>query len=594
MMRSVGFMMAASPEIRLSNRQSIVSCKQQSLTHCSADLNLSWPQRLCGKRSSLLLVWSLWAVLSPSAVAQLSPSQSTKGDATFALSGSVVNSVTGESVGHALVRIDGSSQRTVFSDGEGHFQVEGLPAGMVTVSAQKPGYFSQQELRGSANQLMNVGPTTNSVVVKLTPQSTISGRVTDATGQAIENVPVRLTAKPIREGRKHWEARGQQQTDEDGRYRFANLMPGTYYLAAGPGSDEMLFGRIPLPGTERPKNGYPSMYYPGVPDLASASPVQLAAGQHAEADFAMPAGPVYHVTGSVTGYLPQQGVGFQFVSPSGDDLSLPTKFNMETGRFDVDSVPPGSYVVKAFSQAGPDQPLRAEARLNVAANVENLHLILGPAISIPVSVRMESRASLNQGTGAGGIQGAPISVRLISSDPTRPESYSTVVRNNSGTYSVVLQNVDPGRYSVDLIPHGGWYVQSAQYGQTNLLYDDLAIASAGQTYPMEIVLRDDSATLTGTVKSPDGTGAPATVVAIPEPASRVAAKVAYSSSQNGFILNGVAPGEYLIYAFDYADGIEYSNPDVLQTYASQAAHVTLSPNQKSQVAIDLIRTGEGD
>src|ERR1017187_4408700 len=197
-------------DIRLNNRQSIVSCKRQSVTHCSAKLNFRWPPLLCGKRSALLLVFSLGAVLSGGAVAQISPSRSTKSDATFALSGSVVNSVTGESVGHALVRIDGSSQRTVFSDGEGHFQIEGLPAGVVTVSAQKPGYFTQQELRPSANQLMNVGPTTNSVMVKLTPQSTISGRVTDATGHAIENVPVRLTAKPIREDRKHLESRGQQ------------------------------------------------------------------------------------------------------------------------------------------------------------------------------------------------------------------------------------------------------------------------------------------------------------------------------------------------------------------------------------------------
>ena len=589
MLRPAGFMMTASPEIRLSHRQSIVSCKRQSLTHRFANLNLSWPPLLCGKRSWLLLVFSLWAVVSGTAVAQISPSRSAKSDASFTLSGSVVNSVTGESIGHALVRIIGSSQRTVFSDGEGHFQIEGLPAGMVTVSAQKPGYFSQQELRGSANKLVNVGPTMDSMVVKLTPQSAISGRIADATGQPIEHVPVRLTAKPLREGRKHWEARGQQQTDEDGRYRFANLKPGTYYLAAGPSSDETRL----LPGRERPKTGYASMYYPGVPDLASASPIQLAAGQHTEADFSMSAGPVYHITGSVTGYPPQQGVGFQFLSQSGDDLSLPTKFNMEAGRFDVDSVSPGSYVVKAFSQAGPDQPLRAEAHLNVATNVENLHLILGPTMSIPVVVRMESRASSNQGPG--GSQGAPpISVRLIPSEPTIPESYSTVLRGNSGAYSVTLQNVDPGKYSVDLIPHGAWYVQSAQYGQTNLLYDDLSIASAGQSYSMEIVLRDDGATLTGTVKSPDGTGAQATVVAVPEPASKTSAKIAHSSSQNGFTFNGLAPGEYLVYAFDYADGIEYSNPDVLQAYASQAARVTLSPNQKTQVALDLIRTGDGD
>src|ERR1017187_4302126 len=592
-------MMTASPEMQLSHRQSIVSCKQQSPTCCCANLSLCRPALLGRRRSLLWLVfsWSLtlsliwWAVLSGTAIAQMSASHSATSDASFTLSGSVINSVTGESIGHALVRIAGSSQRTVFSDGEGHFQVEGRTAGRVIVTAQKPGYFSQQEFRGSPNKLVNVGPSTDSVVVKLTPQSAISGRVTDATGQPIEHVPVHLTAKAVRDGRKRWEARGQQQTDEDGRYRFANLMPGTYYLAAGPGRDET---RI-LPGAERPKTGYPSIYYPGGPDLASAAPIQLAAGQHAEADFSATAGPVYQVSGSVTGYAPQQGVGFQFLSPSGDDLSLPTKFNMETGRFDVDSVPPGSYVVKAFSQAGPDQPLRGEAHLNVAAaNVENLHIILGPAMSIPVVVRMESRASSNQGSAAEGMQAVPIAVRLISSDQTTPESYSTAVRGSPGANSVVLQNVEPGKYSVDLIPHGAWYVQSAKYGQTNLLHDDLVVASAGQSYPMEIVLRDDGASLTGTVQTSEGPYAEATVVVVPEPASKVAAKVAYSFAQNGFTFNGLAPGEYLVYAFDYTEGIEYSNPDALQTYASQAAHVTLSPNQKTQVALDLIRTGDGD
>ncbi len=576
----------------------MVSCKQQSLPRCCANPDLSSPALLGSKRSLLLLVFSLtlslslWTVLSGTAAAQISPSRSAKSDATFTLSGSVIDSVTGESIGHALVRIAGSSQRTVFTDGEGHFQFEGLAAGRVILTAQKPGYFSPQEFRGSANKLMNVGPTTDSVVVKLTPQSVISGRVTDATGQPIEHVPVHLTARAVRGGRKHWEARGQQQTDEDGRYRFANLMPGTYYLAAGPARDEI---RI-LPGAEKPKAGYPSVYYPGVPDLASASPLQLAAGQHAQADFSMSAGPVYHVSGSVTGYSPHYGVGFQLLSQSGDDLSLPIKFNEESGRFDVDSVPPGNYVVKAFSQGGAslDQPLRGELHLNVAASVENLHLVLGPAISIPVSVRMESRASSSQGAAGAGIQAAPIAVRLISSDPTTAESYSTIVRGGPGAYSLVLQNVEPGKYSVDLIAHGAWYVQSAQYGQTNLLNDDLTIASAGQSYPMEIVLRDDGATLTGTVRTSDGTYAEATVVAVPEPASKVAPRVAYAFAQNGFTFNGLAPGEYLIYAFDYAEGIEYSNPDVLQTYASQAAHVTLSANQKTQVALDLIRTGEGD
>jgi hypothetical protein len=183
-------------------------------------------------------------------------------------------------------------------------------------------------------------------------------------------------------------------------------------------------------------------------------------------------------------------------------------------------------------------------------------------------------------------------VRLIPSDPTVSETYSIVERGNRA--AIMLQNVDPGKYSVDLVPQAPWYVQSAQYGQTNLLYDDLAIASAGQSYPIEIVLRDDGATLSGTVKSLDGTGSEATVVAIPQPASRVPAKVEHKSSRNGFTFSGLAPGDYLVYAFDHADGLEYSNPDVLEPYSSQAAHLTLAPNQKTQVALDLIRTGGGD
>ena len=527
---------------------------------------------------------SLWTLCGTTA-AQTYPSSSGKSD-SFTLSGSVVNSVTGEPIGHALVRVSGNTQRTAFSDGEGHFQFQGMPAGMFSVSAQKPGYFSEME-SGQGINPVTLGPSADSVVVKLSPHSVISGRVVDATGQPIEHVPVRLTAKALREGRKHWEGRGQQQTDEDGRYRFGDLMPGTYYVAAGPGRDVMM--RI-MRGAEGPKMGYPSVYYPGVPDLASAAPIQLAAGQHVEAEFSMTAGPLYTVSGTVTGFHPQQGVSFQFWSQSGDDLSVSVKFDSETGRFDVNGVPSGSYTVKAFSGGDQDQPFRGQMHLNVAGNVENLHMVLGPAISIPVVVKTESRAAAaNQA----GMQGPPVSVRLIPFDASTSESYSTMVRGKPGAYSVVLQNVEPGKYSVELTPQGLWYVQSAQYGQTNLLYDDLTIASGGTSYPMEIVLRDDGPSLTGTVKAADGKETEATVVAVPEPASKLATKVTHVYGASTFGFAGLAPGEYLIYAFD-SDRMEYTNPDVLQAYASQAVHVTLSANQKSQIALELIRTGEGE
>ena len=59
------------------------------------------------------------------------------------------------------------------------------------------------------------------------------------------------------------------------------------------------------------------MYYPGVPDLASASPIQLAAGQQAEANFSLNQVTVYAISGTVTVTLPNQGVGLQVCDQSG-------------------------------------------------------------------------------------------------------------------------------------------------------------------------------------------------------------------------------------------------------------------------------------
>jgi hypothetical protein len=531
------------------------------------------------KRSCVLLILCGVGLILSSASAAQSPSANGE---TFTLSGTVVNSVTGEPIARAMVRTNGAVQRTAFSDSEGHFQIDGLPPVQVTLTAQKPGYSTQHNGPGAATAWIAIGANTGAQVVKLVPQSAIYGRVTDASGQAIEHVPVRLTARSVRDGRKIWEQRGMTETDEDGHFRFPNLMQGTYYVAAGPLVAEQL-----LAAGEKSKTGFAHVYYPGAPDLASALPIQLTGGQQTEADFSLNAVPVYQVSGSISGHLPDQGVGFQLLTSSGDELSLPTTFNMETGTFKLEGLPAGSYVVRAISQAE-GQPMRADRLVNVAANVEDLRLALAPSVSIPIVVRMDSRSS-NVSTSIRLHDRPPISVRLLPADANTPESSSTVQRGSS---AMVLQNVDPGTYTAELIPQVPWYVQSATYGQSNLLYDDIVVAG-GQSYPMEIVLRDDSASLSGTIKRSDANQPPATVVVVPQPAGKMPPHVVRGAG-NDFSVSGLAPGEYLVFAFDSIDGMEFSNPDAFGPYASQAAHITLTGNQRGQVSLDLIQTGKGD
>ncbi len=515
---------------------------------------------------------------------------------TFVLSGTVVNSVTGEAISRALVRASGQAGRTAFTDSEGHFQFEGLPAGQITLTVQKPGYVSEQEGGGPSLTRILIGPSTGAQSLKLQPMSAISGRVTDVSGQPIERIAVRLISRNLRDGRKIWEPRGMIETDEDGHFRFANLMPAAYYLSVGPAQSH---DRI-LPEGEKSTTGFPHLYYPGVPDLGSAAPIQLAAGQQWQADFSLAAVPVYHITGSISGQGSEQGVALMTFTSSGDDLMLPAKVNAELGTFSLDNVPAGSYLLKAISN-GEGQALRAQQGITVSANLDNVHLAMAPAISIPVVVHMQSRASSGAASTSPGSNPGPwsenrppLNVALLPTQPNANESFSTFQRNAAGRV-MVLQNVDPGTYTVNLIPQQPWYIQSATYGQTNALYDDITVAP-GQSYPLEVTLRDDSASLSIAVKGLDTAGRQdANIVIVPQPVSKLAPHVVRSRNANSnYIEWGLAPGDYLVFAFDRLDGLEYTNPDALSSYSSQAAHVTLSANQQAQVSLDLIQVGKGE
>ena len=67
----------------------------------------------------------------------------------FTVSGTVVNEATGEPIPRAMVTLMGSPMRYAFSDSNGSFTIEGVPAGRYSMQAQKPGFFGPQERGGS-------------------------------------------------------------------------------------------------------------------------------------------------------------------------------------------------------------------------------------------------------------------------------------------------------------------------------------------------------------------------------------------------------------------------------------------------------------
>jgi len=89
------------------------------------------------------------------------------------------------------------------------------------------------------------------------------------------------------------------------------------------------------------------------------------------------------------------------------------------------------------------------------------------------------------------------------------------------------------------------------------------------------------------------------LIAVPEGSAKAAPHLrAYYGSfgpdakTDSTLFDSLPPGDYLLFAFDHVEGLEYANRDVLQNYASQATHVTLSPNQRTKVTLEIIRTTE--
>src|SRR3954471_21781489 len=70
---------------------------------------------------------------------------SSKPDASsFSVSGTVINSVTGEPIRRAAVQVSGQNFSLALTDQGGHFVIDGLAEGTAVLNAVKPGFFDEE------------------------------------------------------------------------------------------------------------------------------------------------------------------------------------------------------------------------------------------------------------------------------------------------------------------------------------------------------------------------------------------------------------------------------------------------------------------
>jgi hypothetical protein len=491
---------------------------------------------------------------------------------SYSLSGTVINATTGEPVRRAAVQISGQSASVTITDAGGHFVMEGLAEGNVFLKAMKPGFYEDE---GSHTSSARVGKDAPAVVLKLTPSGVISGHVNTKDGQPLEGFQIRLLVQQNVGGRLIWiDQPNQDRTSEDGEFRLVGLQAGTYYVAV----DQSSLTTLSQKGVPNAREQiFAKVFYPGVADLSSATPIEIVPGREVEANLTLSAEPMYQVSGSLAAFS-NLVAGVTFARKAGDDADFTQTADVQDGKFQV-KLPAGAYSVGGQTRDGMEVTTPG-ATVTIRSDEADLEVPLNSAPTIPIEIEKEQGAAGSERRAA--IQGIlpGFWMQLVPMSHSRRGYYFWTGQAGG------IPKVAPGTYRLEINSNtpAEWWVKAARSGGVDLLSDDLIVPEGGHPESIEVILRDGAGTVSGTI-TPAGDPGRVLVLLVQPHGTRNIIQV--TRAQGNFVIRGIPPGDYSILALDGGDRLEYADPEILNPYLSDAEHVSVRPRATVNVNLGL-------
>ena len=568
------------------------------------------------------------------------------------------------------LNLPGAQPLRVMADAQGRFGFRDLPKGAFNISATRPGWVDGAYGRTRPGGptlplLLTDGERVSGVTVGLWRYASIAGRIVDDSGDALVNMPVRVLKRSTIGGKTRFNMVQADSTDDRGIYRVGNLEPGDYLVVvpmqqpfaelpmmiegdmvravaatrvsamAGGGGGNMVFfndasgnnGAAGLGEDGRPLS-FPTVFYPNVATSTRATVITLTTGEErAAVDFQLKGVPTSKVSGVAMGpdgFAPnlqltlvnaeadESATGIETLSGSTD----------QQGRFTIDGVPPGQYILRAvrtprvamsggevttFQQggatmvmrvatAGNAPPLPTEptlwAELSVAVGVKD---VTDLSVALRTGVKMSGLVQFNGGAEK------PLPERMgsvnVSLEPADQRAGVSAGRgriDSTGTFATV--GVPPGRYFVRVGgAYQGWTFQSAMVNGRDASVVPVEFDSADLGGVM-LTFTDRPSELSGQVQS-DGPLEGATVLVFPAESS---AWVGYGSGsrrfsstradkQGNFKIMNLPAGDYLAVAIPDKMANDWQNPKFLETLVPEAARVHVRDGDKVTASLKVSR-----
>ncbi len=548
-------------------------------------------------------------------------------DQTDVLRGTVVNELTREPIGRALV-VSSDNRFATMTDDQGHFefgippmdggradQASGAPGFAAAGTGQpqpvannRPNFLTARKngflFDNNGMQGVSITPEQSDVTIALVPEARIVGHVNLAGSGEASGMRVQLYRRQVLQGRAHWDPMGNAEVRSDGEFRFADLSAGSYKVFT-----EESLDRDPVTSNRRAQVfGYPPVYFPAAADFVGAAVIQLSAGETFQASLAPVKREYYPVKIGVTNGAVGVQLEVEVWRQGHEGPGYALGYNFRDGTIGG-SLPNGNYTVQVVSRGSNSSMGIANISVN-GGRLSGAMMTLVPSVAITLRVTEQFQHPVPKGTWSFSIDS-----RSFTANERRPNylratllpvdefglkpTYSLRPPSGPEDESLVFENVPPGRYRVR-VESGVGYVAAVDCGGTDLQRLPLDVGFGASPPPIEITVRDDGADVQGSVaglgnRDPAAYPSSQMLGAVYFVATTAGGqmKQAWFQADGKFQVQQLPPGTYRVLAFEKQQPeLEFANEELMSRYNSKAQLISVVAGQSENVRVSLITANE--